>query len=219
MVSINSLSIEGYNTELVPNTFFQQKEETEHGVIVFPGLGYTSQMPLLFYSSNLMLSLKADVLTVDYAYNRRQDFKTLNNEERARCFLADVQAAYQALLKQRSYKQITFIGKSLGTKAIGHIVTSETVSATVRAIWLTPLLKDKKWREQIKQYGGRSLFVSGTADPNYDAEYMKEVQEATKGQVVLIDEADHGLNIKDDVKRSIQALEKIMDSIKVFVTE
>jgi hypothetical protein len=46
---------------------------------------------------------------------------------------------------------------------------------------------------------------------------MAEVQKATKGQVVPIDQADYGLNIKDDVKRSIQELEKVIDSIKTFV--
>jgi hypothetical protein len=47
---------------------------------------------------------------------------------------------------------------------------------------------------------------------------MKEVQEATNGQVVLVDEGDHGLNIKENVKRSIQELEKVIDNIRLFIT-
>lgn len=219
MTSINSLSIKGYNAEQVPNTFTQQEEETEHGVIIFPGWGYTVHMPLLFYSSELMLSLKADVLTVEYEYNNRQDFLALDNKERMQWLFTDVQSAYQTVLKQREYKQITFIGKSLGTRAMGHLLTNEPLPANVNAIWLTPLLKDVRLREQMKQFRGRSLFISGTADPHYDAEHMKEVQEATKGQVVLVDEGDHSLNIKDDIIGSIQELEKVINSIKAFITE
>jgi hypothetical protein len=218
MTSINSLLIKGYNSEPVPNTFFQQEEETGHSAIIFPGLGYTAHMPLLFYSRELMLSLKAEVLAVEYNYNS-SDFLALDGRERMRRLFTDIQAAYEALLKQRAYKQITFIGKSLGTRAMGHLLTNEPLPATIKAMWLTPLLKDARLREQMKQSRGRSLFISGTADPHYDAEYMKEVQEATKGHVVLVEEGDHSLNIKDNVTKSIQELAKVIDSIKTFITE
>lgn len=217
MVSIRSLPIEGYNTEPVPNTFFRQDEEAECGAIIFPGLGYTAQMPLLYYSVELMLSLKSDVLTVDYAYNQRE-FMALDDKERTRRLFADVQSAYQTLLKQRTYERLIFIGKSLGTRAMGYLLTTESVPVSAHAIWLTPILKNKMLREQIRQYGGRSLFISGTADPHYEWVFMKEVQESTDGQVMLIDEADHSLNIKDDIKRSIHELERVIDNIKAFIT-
>lgn len=217
MASINSLSIPGYNSAPVPNTFFQQEEGTEHCAIIFPGLGYTAHMPLLFYSRELMLELKADVLAVEYNYNS-SDFLALDGRERMRRLFTDIQAAYEALLKQQDYKRITFIGKSLGTRAMGHLLTNEPLSATINAVWLTPLLKDERVRDQMKQFRGRSLFISGTADPHYDKEHMKEVQEATNGQVVLVDEGDHGLNLKDDIIGSIQELENVIKSIKAFIT-
>jgi hypothetical protein len=156
---------------------------------------------------------------VEYEYNSRQDFLALDNRERMQWLFSDVRSAYEALLKQRVYKQITFIGKSLGTRAMGHLLTSGPLPATINAVWLTPLLKDARLRDQMKQFRGRSLFISGTSDPHYDAEYMKEVQEATKGGVVLVDEGDHSLNIKENIKRSIQELEKVIDNIRVFITK
>ena len=217
MVSISSLTIKGYNETSVPNTFFRQHEEAEYGVIVLPGLGYTAQMPLLFYGVELMASLKADVLTVDYAYNQR-DFMALNEKERVHRVFNDVQPAYHALLGQRPYGKLVFMGKSLGTLAMGHILTVEAVPAPAHAVWLTPILRNATLRDQIKKYGGRSLFISGTADPHYDAGYMKEVQKATNGHVMLIDEADHTLNIKGDLNRTIHELGNIIDNIKAFIT-
>jgi hypothetical protein len=219
MTSIDSLSIEGYRKERVPNTFFQQQEETGQGAVIFPGWGYTCQMPLLFYSRELLLSLKADVLAVEYEYNIRQDFLALDNRERMQWLFNDVRAACQALLKQRPYKQVTFIGKSLGTRAMGYLLTNEPLTASVNAVWLTPLLKDSRLVDQMKRFSGRSLFISGTADPHYDAAHMREVQEATKGRVLLVEEGDHSLNIKDDIIRSVKELEKVIDSIKMFLTE
>jgi hypothetical protein len=219
MVSLHTLSIEGHHKERVPHTFFRQNEETGHAAIVFPGWGYTVQMPLLYYTLELMLSLKADVLTVEYDYSHRKDFKELDNTGRTRCLLTDVRSAYHTLLKQRSYQQITIIGKSLGTRAMGYLLTEEAIPANVRAIWLTPILKDETLRQQIHQYGGRSLFISGTVDPHYDADYMIEVNKATNGRVVLIDGGDHSLNIKDNIKQSILELERVIESIKAFVLD
>jgi len=218
MTSINSLPIKGYKAEPVPNTFFKQDQETDHGAIIFPGLGYTAQMPLLFYSRELMLSLKADVLTVDYDYNSR-NFLALDGRERMLMLFADVQSAYQTLLDQRKYKRITFIGKSLGTRAMAHLLTADPLPAHIDAVWLTPLLKDARLIEQMKQFKGRSLFISGTADLHYDANAMKEVQEAARGRIFLVDEGDHGLNIENDLIGSIKELVKIIACIKAFVND
>lgn len=216
MVSVSSITIEGYNSEIVPNTFFKQHEKSEFGVIIYPGWGYTAQMPLLYYCINLMLSQKADVFTVDYEYNKRADFQSLNDKDKSHWFFTDVQAAYRSFVRQHTYKQILFIGKSIGTRAVGYLMTKEMIHASTKAVWLTPLLKDEKLRGEMKQYGGKSLFICGTADPHYDAKYMTEIQETTKGQVLLVNNADHLLNFKGDVNRSIYELGNVIDNIKTF---
>jgi pimeloyl-ACP methyl ester carboxylesterase len=218
MTSINSLSISGYDSAPVPNTFFKQEVKTEHAAIILPGLGYSAHMPLLFYSRELMLSLRADVLTVEYEYNSR-NFLALDGRERMKMLFADVQSAYDALLAQRKYKRITFIGKSLGTRAMAHLLTAGPLSVHVDAVWLTPLLKDAGLIERMEQFKGRSLFISGTADPHYDPDSMKEVKEATRGHMLLVDEGDHGLNIEGDIIRSIKELEKVINCIKSFISE
>jgi hypothetical protein len=87
MASINSLSILGFNSAPVPNTFFQQEEGTEHCAIIFPGLGYTAHMPLLFYSRELMLELKADVLAVEYNYNSSDFLPSMGGNGCGGCLL------------------------------------------------------------------------------------------------------------------------------------
>jgi hypothetical protein len=118
---------------------------------------------------------------------------------------------------QRSYQQVTFVGKSLGTLAMGHLLTTETSLPQRKAVWLTPLVRIDALRQQIEAYGGPSLFVIGTADPQYDRTYLAEVQKATGGEVVAIEGADHGMNIGDDVLASIQALDKVMRAIAEFI--
>ena len=217
MYSTETIDIKGYNNEPVPHTFFKQATTTDHLAIVLPGRGYTAQMPLLFYPISLMLAKGTDVLRVEYAYDQQPDFQALRADEQLRWLFADVTAAYQAGIAQRPYHQITLIGKSLGTLAMGHLLTIQTLPAQVKAIWLTPLVRFDKLRQQIKQFGGRSLFVIGTADPHYDPTFLAEVQQATGGEVVAIEEADHGLNIENKVLQSVQALETVVRAIEAFL--
>ncbi len=219
MTTIEKLTINGYRGEALPHTFFKQKAATSHAAIIFPGWGYTAQMPGLFYPTRLMSLVGADVLQVGYAYNQRTDFQTASGEVRSEWFRADIEAALHALLAQRPYEQITLIGKSLGTRALGHLLTSAKLPPRVSAVWLTPLLKDEQLRGQIQQYAGRSLFVIGTEDPHYIPEYLAEVQRATGGEAILIEGGDHGLNVGSDLLASIRAMERMMTVMQSFVAQ
>ncbi len=218
MHSITTLPITGYRAEPVPNTFHRQDSEARHIAILLPGVAYTCHMPLLYYPTRLLLALGADVLWVEYAYQRRADFQALSDSERERWFISEVTAACQAALAQRPYQQITLIGKSLGTLAMGRLLTEDARLAQARAIWLTPLLRNSRLRTQIQQTQQRSLFVIGTADSHYDPAHLAEMQRATGGQVCVIDGADHSLEIEGDLWRSLQAIEQVMRAIQTFLT-
>jgi hypothetical protein len=218
MSKTETLKISGYRDEAVPHLFFRQEDDADHLAILLPGMRYTSHMPLLFYPDLILRARGADVLRLEYAYDRQAEFQTIDNGEQMRWFLTDVTAAYQAGLTQRSYRRVTLIGKSLGTLAMGHLLVTQTLPTDVGAIWLTPLLRFDTLRQQIKQFGRRSLFVIGTADPHYDQTYLTEVQQATEGDVTKIKEADHGLMIGNDISRSIRALEQVMQAIEGYLS-
>ena len=213
MVSSQTLKIVGFRDERVPNTFLRQDSEAEHVALLLPGLRYTCDMPLLHYSVRLLLHLGADALRVEYAYDRRADYQALADADQERWFFTDVCAACHAALAQRSYRRITLIGKSMGTLAMGHLLTTEPALARAEAIWLTPLLTQDALRKQMRQHRGRALFAIGTADPFYDADALAELRAATGGDVVVVEDADHSLEIKDDVIRSVQALEQVMRAV------
>lgn len=141
MYSVNTLEISGYRNQPVPNTFFKQDEETRQVAILLPGWEHTCHMPLLYYPARLLLALGADVLQVEYAYNLRTDFQALPNSERLQWLFTDA-AACSAALTQYTYEQVTLIGKSIGTLAMGHLLTTEPRLA--QAVWLTPLLRNDR---------------------------------------------------------------------------
>jgi pimeloyl-ACP methyl ester carboxylesterase len=216
MYTAESLPINGYRGEPVPNEFLRQEGESDHVAVLLPGMGYTCDMPLFYYAESLLLHTGADVLRVEYAYNRRPDFRELPQDEQRRWLLADATASFRAALGQRPYREVTLIGKSLGTLAMGHLL-AEFPGHGVRAVWLTPLLREDGPREQMRLHGGPTLLATGTAHPFYDPLSLDEVPEAIEGQVVLIEGADHGLDIPGDPIASVKAVEQVVGALQEFL--
>jgi predicted alpha/beta-hydrolase family hydrolase len=212
------LPITGYRDDPVPNQFRRAEGEIDHLAILLPGIGYNLDMPLFYYAEHHLIRQSWDVLRVEYAYNKRPEFQSLPAQDRARWLLTDVTAAYRAGRSQRDYAGFALIGKSLGTLAMGHLLTMEEPPQPVRAVWLTPLLGQERLRQQVIQYGGPSLFVIGTADAHYDAATLDEVRAATNGEAVVIAGAEHGMEIESDPVASVRALERIVEAPVRFLT-
>jgi len=212
------LTIQGYRGEAVPNQFLRPEGAIDHLSVLLPGFGYTLDMPLFYYAENLLLERGWDVLRVEYAYNKHPEFPTLPEPERDKWLLADTTAAWRAALSPRRYERVVLIGKSLGTLAMGHLLTMADPPPNVGAVWLTPLLADERLRQQISHYRGPSLFVIGTADPHFEPGVLEEMQVATTGEAVVVKNADHGMDIPGDPIASIRAVERVVEALGRFLT-
>ncbi len=217
MYSFKTVPVSGYGNEPLPHTFLQQEGETQHIAVLLPGVGYTTRMPLLHYPMLELLRIGADVMRVETVYVKQPKFEALSPAEKAHWVFTDAAAACRAALAQRSYQQITLVGKSLGTLAMGHLLTTEAALDKAQAIWLTPLLWHDMLRSQIRQARPRSLFAVGTADPHFNATCLAEVEAATEGEKVVIDGGNHSLEIKGDVMASLQAVEQVMGAVQNFL--
>ena len=217
MYSSITLDIRGHRGQAVPNTFFAQDSETHHLAVVFPGLGYTAHMPVLYYPRRLLLERGADVLLVEYDYRGRVPFRMPRDPERDRWFFDDVAAACEAGLGQLPYSRVTLVGKSLATLAMGYLLTEDARLSRARCVWLTPLLRDDRLRAQMRRARGHSLFVIGTADGHYDPAYLDDVRLASGGESVVIQGADHSLEIEGDIVGSIRAVEQTVRAMQRFL--
>ncbi len=198
MFTFQTLEIVGHGGERIPNTYLKQQENASHLGLVLPGIRYTCRMPLLYYASRLLLARHADVLWVEYAYHLRAGFRRLPGSLDERRLFEDAVAASEAALRQHPYQQVTVVGKSLGTLSMAHRMTDK-VLAGARGIWLTPLLRDERARARLREAPHFSLIVIGTADGQYDPTQLGAFQEMPLRRVLLVDGADHGLEIRDDM--------------------
>ncbi len=216
-MELSSLKVIGYKNQPVPNTFIIQPVLARHLAIILPGYRHPAEMADLYYAGRVLLAKGADLLRVEYAYFRT-DFMEHSESEQADWLSRDVLAACNAGLSYRSYNQITLVGKSIGTLAMGHLLADDRFQGA-NCIWLTPVLTVEWLRSRIEQVHPRSLFIIGTADKYYQPDILKHLEECTQGRSVVIEGANHGLEISEDISKSLAALNQIVQAIQEFVNE
>jgi hypothetical protein len=216
--ALEDLSASGYGGAPVPLLRFAQSEPTDHLAVVLPGLRSRCEQPLLSLPTQLLRDAGADVLWVRYAYDQQPAWETVSPDERRVWLRADVTGALTAALTHRAYRRLTFVAKSLGTSALGHLLDAAPWDATaaVEAVWLTPLTRSELLRRQIAVRPVRSLFVAGGADREHDPAGQEEVRAATAGEVLLIPGVGHALE-GADVWRTMAILDRILRAIAGFL--
>jgi hypothetical protein len=211
------LEITGYRGLPVPNRFGRQEEETTHLAVFFPGGGYNVDMALLFYPRLWLMEQGADILLVEYNY-QKPEYQQLSEAQLHECLFTDVRAICTEAFAQRQYERITLIGKSLGTNALADLLEYEPRLKVADFIWLTPLLTtDETYRRmQLPHHG---LFVIGTKDHANDQQRLDNVLRESGGESLVIEGADHGLHIEGDILATIRAMEQVMRAIQQFLEE
>jgi predicted alpha/beta-hydrolase family hydrolase len=217
-LKITSLPITGYAGKTVPNRFFRQGETARTLAapilaVLFPGLNYTCDMPLLFYPLKLLLARGAEALQVRADYTVPA-YRSLPPEERATWLAADARAVVQTARLQGEYAHLVLVGKSIGTIALASLVSLEPQAVT---IWLTPLLRNPLITAAAEQNRAAALFVAGTADDLYDAVALQRIQAATQAEAELIEGGDHSLEIEGDFFASLRSLEQTMRAVDGFL--
>jgi predicted alpha/beta-hydrolase family hydrolase len=217
MMELRSLDVVGYKNEPIPNTFIAQPGSTKHLGIILPGYRYPAEMPPLYYAAQVLSKQGADVLRVDYAYNRT-NFAEQSAAEQEKWISSDVMAACNAALSQRSYEKLTLVGKSLGTLAMGHLLSDKRLQRASCA-WLTPILTAEWLCSRIEQLRPRSLFIIGTADQFYDPDLLAHLETVTRGHAMVIEGANHGLEVPGDIGRSLAMLNAIVRAFEEFLRD
>jgi hypothetical protein len=212
-LKITSISISGYAGNPVPNRFFRQEGAARTLAVLFPGLRYTCDMPLLYYPFKLLLGSGAEVLQVRADYSLPA-YQSLAPGERAAWLAADARAVVQAARTQGDYTRLVLIGKSIGTIALASLVPHDREAIT---IWLTPLLRNPLLVTAAEQNPGAALFIAGTADDLYYAPALVQIRAATRAEALLIQGGDHSLEIAGDFTASMRALEQVMQAIGGFL--
>ena len=176
--------------------------------VLFPGIGYHCDKPLLYYSSRLAKSKGYDVVVLKFS-----DFPegAKGNEEKM------YKAASHALLqaeKQLSdidfsrYDDVVFIGKSIGTKAA--LAFREKHALNAKAVLLTPL------EMTFEHDTSNCIAFHGTSDQWASTAEIERLCREKGVPLHEYENANHSIET-DDVFRNIEYLFDVLQKTDMFI--
>jgi hypothetical protein len=213
-LGITSLQMTGYKGQLIPNRFFKH-EQASALALIFPGLRYTCDMPLLYYLTQVLLNKGIDVLQLNSDYTT-ESIKALEPAERLQVMVTDTQAALETAFPDKGYLNLILAGKSIGTLPLALLLASGA-AAEAACIWLTPLLHYPFVVDSALQHSGPALFVASQADETFEAESMELIKKQKNIKAIIFEEADHSLLIPGEIFKSLEIMDQVVHACSDFV--
>ena len=176
-------------------------------VCLFPGIGYTCDKPLLYYSWKLLKGLDREVVPVPYT-GFPPGVKGNPEKMRQSAEMALEQA--EEILKDvvwSDYGDILLIGKSVGTVVCAAYARRHGLKC--RQVLFTPV-------EETFRYAGReSVAFHGTADPWADTKAIRECCRRMDIPLYETEGANHSLET-GDVDFDIKTMRKTMKIVRAY---
>ena len=177
--------------------------------VILPGIGYTCDRPLLYYSGKLARGLGWEVLSVPYG---GFPAKVRGDRERMKQSAEIAAAQTEDLLRDAGWSrfdQIVFISKSIGTVAAAAY--SDAHGICCRHILFTPL------EETFARRIPKAIAFHGTADPWADTARIRSLCESAGIPLYITEDANHSLET-GDVDRDIRNLADVMRQVRLYLS-
>lgn len=186
------------------------KESGTKIAIVFPGIGYHCDKPLLYYGKDAAKSLGYDkIINLKYSYENKN---IRGNKEL-------MMQAYQSMYAQaketlrdidfKAYNKVLFISKSVGT-IIATSFAKEMGLNNVKHILYTPL--EYTYSFDVKN----AIAFIGTADPWSDVSEVIRLSNESNVPITVYDNLNHSLECKYAAK-NLGVLVDVMKKTAEFI--
>lgn len=198
-------------TKSIPFRLIEQKEGTNSLVIVLPGAGYSTQAPLLYYTTGLFYNKGFDVLHINYSFNRHE-MSNLNETDLARDILAIIETA----INDKKYSNFYIVAKSIGTKVL-RCLLDDTMFKDAKLVWLTPLLQNDEVFHAMLNSNHKALSIFGDKDRHcFIVERFEKLKNNPNLTLKMVKGGNHSLELDEDPIKSIDVLKKVILDINEF---
>ena len=179
--------------------------------VIFPGMGYHSDKPLLYYSKKLARARGYEVIEISYDFQLRAKDVMNDKDAKHEAFLHAVSETKKQLssVNYADYKDVVFIGKSIGTTVAAYYDKECGINA--RHVVFTPV---PKTFDHLRNNCG--VVFHGTADPWCETELAQRRCEELHMELFKVPDANHSLETNDpiiDCSRLPGILEKVNEML------
>lgn len=125
-------------------------KENEKLLVLFPGVGYSTARPLLYYAKRMGQEKGYEVLELEYRRMPEHPFDNLKETAKTVCACAEAWAEH---VDWEKYDKIAFVSKSVGTVAAGFLTRrlAETGGCVqIVNLFLTPIEPTLKYLTEAK---------------------------------------------------------------------
>jgi hypothetical protein len=198
-------------SKIIPYKLIEQKEETNSLAIVLPGAGYSTQSPLLHFTTGLFYKKGYDVLHINYSFSR-QELSTLNEKD----FAKDVQLALDTAILDKKYSQYYVVAKSIGTKALSNLL-DHPILKVAKVVWLTPLLQNAAVFNAMLNSDNKGLCIMGENDRQcFIVERFEQLKNKQNLLLKIVAGGNHNLELDNEPIKSIEILKGVISDINEF---
>ena len=169
--------------------------------VIFPGMGYHKDKPLLYYAGRIATAKGYEVLPIEYTKYFEGIKFTDEEKEKASTLAYEETERVLGNVKFEDYSDVVFIGKSLGTIYAARYASEHKLK--VRHIWYTPLMYTYTFGEKD------AVAFLGTSDPLSKVDEMKKVADEHGIPLYTYEGGNHSIETPD-VLRNIEILNAVM---------
>ena len=178
--------------------------------VVFQGIGYNSDKPLLYYSKKLAAKYGYDIVEVKFSNIDKSVLREKKNipEEFGKAIKQTEDTLSGIVLSD--YEDILFVSKSIGTVAAAAYAAKKGME--VKQVYFTPL-------EEAFSYAkdGNGLVFFGNSDPFIEPERIEELCKKLHLMHYLYEGANHSLET-GDVAKDIRNMSEVMERTEQWIT-
>lgn len=175
--------------------------------IVFPGIGYHKDKPLLYYSRKLAQEAGYQEICVDFS-GIRWEKDDLKKPDKIKEIFAQAMEKVASEVEINAEDELLFISKSIGTVVAARFAKERRIRA--KQIYFSPLVL----LEEYAQEGGIAFY--GDSDPLADANEIERICAEKKIKAYKTAGGNHSLET-GDTEENLKNLTGIMKSIKEYI--
>lgn len=173
--------------------------------VIFPGIGYHTDKPILYYAKKMAGAFGYEIREVSYG-NFPDNVK--GSEERMTEAFASALSWAEEILKEvdfSRYDGLLFISKSIGTAVASAYAQRRRLSPY--HIYYTPV------KETFSLATGEGVVFHGTNDPFAETDFIKNACRERKLPLFMTENGNHSLET-GDVLHDLKNLERIMEETR-----
>ena len=185
-----------------------EKESVKKIAIIFPGMGYHKDKPLLYYSERIARAFGFELFDIEYhdMPQKIQGDKKLILEAGMRAYTCATEQLSEVDLS--CYDEILLIGKSIGTVVAAKYNLDHRLGAN--QLWYTPVEATFDYAD-----GNIEAFI-GDNDPWSDISKVKELANTCRIPLSVYHGCNHSLESRDTIS-DLNTILDVMEKTKKFI--